>query len=180
LRASIASIGAALAASLAATPAAAAHKGWKQAADAGALGLMSTGLIASAVEHDGQGAEEFAFALGSTLVVTEGLKATIHEERPDRSNDQSFPSGHTSAAFASAAYLQRRYGWQVGFPATLVAGLVGVARVESKNHHWYDVAAGAAIGEASAYLFVRPRDDRVVIVPWGDTHGGGLMVSARF
>ncbi len=31
-------------------------------------------------------------------------------------------------------------------PAYLAAGYVGYERVHSKQHHWYDVAASAAIG----------------------------------
>lgn len=170
-----------VAVALAATPAeAAGHKGWKRVADVGAVGLMGAGLASSAIASDPTGAREFAYTLGSTVAITRALKATVHEERPDGSNDESFPSGHTSESFASAAYLQRRYGWEVGLPATLLAGLVGVARVESKDHHWYDVVAGAALGEASAYLFVKPHDDRVRFTPWAHSHGMGVSFAARF
>lgn len=167
-------------AALAAGPASAAHKGWKEVADVGAAGLMSASLLTVAGEHDGAGARQLVYTVGSTAGVTEALKETVREERPDGSDHRSFPSGHTSISFASAGFLQRRYGWEAGLPATLVAGLVGLARVESKDHHWYDVVAGAALGEASAYWFVKPRDDSVRFMPWADSHGAGFALKARF
>ena len=83
-------------------------------------------------------------------------------------------------SFAAAATLQNRYGWKVGLPAQLLATFVGVSRVEARKHHWYDVVAGAAIGEASGFLLTSKHDDAVRIVPWGELHEGGVSVSAHF
>lgn len=60
----------------------------------------------------------------------------------------SFPSGHTSAAFASATMIQRRWSWKAGVPAYLVAGYVGTSRLQNL-HHLSDVTFGAALGVAS-------------------------------
>ena len=79
------------------------------------------------------------------LALTDLLKNTIHEARPDRSDNESFPSGHTAAAFAIASVLSEEHPKQKWFFLGLAA-LVGWSRVESDKHHWRDVLAGAAIG----------------------------------
>ncbi len=162
------------------SPAMAAHKDWKSVADVGVVGLESFALGRAAYEQDWKGVKQFGLTLGVTAGATAGLKSAFPEMRPDRSDDRSFPSGHTSSSFAAAAFLQRRYGWQWGLPATLVAGVVGLARIESKDHHWYDVVAGAALGEASAYLFTTPHDTDVQFLPWADSHGAGFTMAKRF
>ena len=97
-----------------------------------------------------------------TAGVTQGLKLTVHECRPDESNANSFPSGHTAMAFSGATVLRYEYGevspW-ITLAGYSVATFVAVDRVAKKRHHWYDVAAGAAIGvaatEASYWLSER-------------------------
>jgi membrane-associated phospholipid phosphatase len=154
--------------------------GWDDASTAGEAALVAASIGLPALKHDGKGALQAGESLGAALLVSETLKLTIHERRPDGSDRQSFPSGHTSLSFAAAASLHQRYGWKVGVPATLAAGLVGVARVEAHKHFWHDVLAGAAIGEAAGFLIGSPRDDRVRILPWGDAHGGGAALAMRF
>lgn len=115
-----------------------------------------------------------------TFGETEALKALVHERRPDGSDRKSFPSGHTSVAFAAAAALEQRYGYGVGLPAFAVATIVGVARVEARRHHWYDAVAGAALGTGTAFLVTRRRDSSVRLVPFAEEGGGGMMLAARF
>lgn len=105
---------------------------------------------------------------GATAVATSYiLKYTVKKERPDGSDNKSFPSNHTAAAFAGAAYLQRRYGWEWGAPAYAVSAYVAWGRVYSKRHDFWDVLAGAAIGVGSAYIYTRPfaREHNVVLGP---------------
>ncbi|MDB5423247.1 MAG: phosphatase family protein [Phenylobacterium sp.] len=163
-----------------ATPVLAAHQGWQTAADVGEIGLVALALGKSAADRDWQGEKQLGLSLAVTAGATAGLKSAFPEERPNHTDDKSFPSGHTSLSFAAAGYLQKRYGWQWGLPATLAAGVVGLSRVESKDHHWYDVVAGAALGEAVAYVFTRPRDSNVQFLPWADLHGAGVVVATRF
>lgn len=178
-RPALAALAAAMAA--AATPAmAGSHQGWQTTADIGEIGLVSLALGKSAAERDWQGVRQFGLTEGVTLGLTTGLKYALPEERPNHADNKSFPSGHTSASFAAAGYLTKRYGWEWGLPATLAAGLVGLARVESKDHHWYDVVAGAALGEATAWIFTTPHDSKVSFLPWADTHGAGFYMSAKF
>ena len=77
------------------------------------------------------------------------LKHQISALRPDKSDDKSFPSGHTAVAFASARYLDKRYSGQVS-PYLLygAAGLTALARVQADKHYWKDTIAGGALGYA--------------------------------
>jgi membrane-associated phospholipid phosphatase len=153
---------------------------WKVASNVGQASLVALALGDSIVQKDRTGGEQLALSLVATEAETYGLKHAFPERRPNGRDNRSFPSGHTSISFASAGYLHQRYGWKVGLPATIAAGLVGVARVEAHEHHWYDVVAGAAIGEATAFLITRPKDGKVILVPWADGHGGGFGLYAKF
>lgn len=91
-------------------------------------------------------AKDLALALGATSATVGLLKATVSRERPDGSNDRSFPSGHSANTFAAATVLDRRYGGVVGWIAYGAAAFVAASRVIG-NHHWFsDVMAGAVIG----------------------------------
>jgi hypothetical protein len=165
---------------LCAGPVWAGPRAWQTAADVGQVGLVAMALGKSVYEGDGQGLRQLAWTEGSTVVATEALKYAIREERPNGRNEQSFPSGHTAFSFAAAGYVQRRYGWEWGLPATVAATLVGVSRVQSRDHHWYDVVAGAALGEGMAWIFTTPRDSKVSFMPWADSQGAGFAYYARF
>lgn len=92
-------------------------------------------------------------SFGLNYAVTQGLKHSIHEMRPDGTDNKSFPSGHTAVAFCGATTLMHEYRkvspW-IGVAGYAVATGVAVDRVRRNRHHWYDVVAGAAIGVASA------------------------------
>lgn len=79
----------------------------------------------------------------------QALKFSVRRERPDKSDDLSFPSGHAASAFATARVLQRRYGWKVGVPATVFAAYVATARVHDDKHYLSDVIFGASMGVAA-------------------------------
>lgn len=68
--------------------------------------------------------------------------------------DFSFPSGHTSCAFAVAfviyALLPKRYS----IPALLVAAFVGLSRLYLGVHYPTDVLAGVLIGLGAAMLAI--------------------------
>ena len=116
-----------------------------------------------------------ATSWGATMLTSYGtrtlLKHTIDRERPyvgqpsrpqDTSDDNdSFPSGHTLMAFASAAYLQTM--GSLFYPdsktvkittiaAWSLASTTAVLRVVGGSHHLTDVLAGAAIGSTLGFL----------------------------
>jgi membrane-associated phospholipid phosphatase len=86
--------------------------------------------------------------LSQAMVQT--LKYTVRRNRPDESNDKSFPSGHSASMFATATVLHRHYGWKVGLPAYALGGYVAMARMAWNRHHATDVVMGAGFGIASA------------------------------
>ena len=140
--------------------------------------IPASALGYSLIVKDTDGAKRWALSVGSAVVLTEGLKYAVGRPRPyQESNERglSFPSGHTTMAFAGAAYWQRRYGWKAGAPAYALAATVGYSRVWSRNHHWSDVIAGAAIGTALPYLFTKPYEK--VQLSAGVEPSGGEYIS---
>lgn len=165
-----------------AAPATASEKGWRNASDIGAYGLTAAAIGIPLIERDENGALQAAGSIGATLLLTEGLKKAFPKTRPDGSDRKSFPSGHTSRSFAAAATLYNRQGQEIGIPAFVVAGFVGLARVEGNKHFWSDVAAGAALGTVTGFLITRkpPGEKQAMIVPWVEQGGGGVSLSMRF
>jgi membrane-associated phospholipid phosphatase len=106
-----------------------------------------------------------AVLLGAeSLLVNQGIKRLFDRERPTLSGDprlpvrrpstSSFPSGHASSAFFSAALLAE------GDPELAplwfgLAAIVATSRAYVRIHHGSDVVAGAAIGLALAALVHR-------------------------
>jgi membrane-associated phospholipid phosphatase len=89
-----------------------------------------------------------AQVLSQTLVQT--VKYTVRRDRPDLSNNKSFPSGHSASMFATATVLHRYYGWKIGAPAYALGTYVAMARMAWNRHHATDVVMGAGFGIASA------------------------------
>ena len=110
-----------------------------------AIALPATAAGISLWKNDWDGLMQLALVTGATVGTTFALKQVIHEERPDGSDDKSFPSDTAALAFAPAQYLWERYGWEYGAPAYLAGGFVAYSRVESRQHHWWDVAASAGL-----------------------------------
>jgi len=142
--------------------------------------IPATGLIAALIQEDWEGTGQFLKSGLTCMAVTQGLKYTIDETRPNGSGHMSFPSGHTSASFFGASFLQRRYGWKYGTPAYLAATYVGWSRIENNAHYVHDVLAGAAIGVVSTYLFTTPLTDKIDIAPFVGEDSIGLGLSFRF
>lgn len=141
-------------------PLSASQKTHKTAGDI-LVGTMPTLALGSTlIWKDGKkGTGQFSKSLVGAIAITYSLKLVIDKERPNGENNNSFPSGHTSIAFTSAAFVQKRYGWKYGVPAYILAGYVGYTRIEANKHDGWDVLAGAAIGIGMSYLFTKPYDE---------------------
>uniref|UniRef100_A0A486XJG7 undecaprenyl-diphosphate phosphatase n=1 Tax=Rheinheimera sp. BAL341 TaxID=1708203 RepID=A0A486XJG7_9GAMM len=128
---------------------------------------------------DDDGSTQFYYSFATTIASTVVLKAVITKNRPDGSDNDAFPSGHTSMAFQGAAFLQRRYGWEYGAPAYALATYVGYSRVNNDHHNSSDVLAGALIGIAASYYFAEPFYG-VQVTPIAGINGVGMQFSATW
>jgi membrane-associated phospholipid phosphatase len=115
---------------------------------------------------------------------------------------RSFPSGHTSAAFATATYFAlvaggelvwgddatgatRAAGVALQAAALGMAAMVGASRLLDHRHHPEDVVAGAALGATNAVAAYVihfdvdgiPRRRSLRFNPLAGRDGGGLLVS---
>lgn len=123
------------------------------------MGRLFGNERAVAVAEDG-----LASSLIASGLVTGSLKILSGRTRPSKTSDpfqflqegSSFPSGHTTQAFALAAVIAEHYDslW-IDSLAYGLAGLVGCARVVHGAHFASDVVAGAAIGVAVGKAVVR-------------------------
>lgn len=134
------------------------------------------------IAKDWRGLAEGAITAGATAAATLILKYSIKEMRPDGSNSHSFPSGHSSVSFATATFLQKRYGWKFGVPAYAIAGYVAWGRVFAHKHHWWDVVAGAAIGSGMAFVFTTPfaQKHELTLIPSASPGAFGLTAGMTF
>lgn len=142
-----------------------------------ALPLAAGGV--TIFKSDWTGLAQAVVDTGATVGTALVLKHFIHEERPDHSDNQSFPSDTAALAFAPAQFLWDRYGWQYGAPAYLAATFVGYSRVESKQHHVWDVAASAAISFGYSKIFTT-RFQRYNIYTSLDATPDGAYVSLDY
>lgn len=130
-------------------------------------------------EHEG--AWQYGEELGVSLVATEVLKYAVHEQRPDKSDHLSFPSGHATAAFSAASYVHRRYGFVEAAPLYVLGAYVGYTRVQANRHRWSDVAGSLAVTTASSWWLVTPRSNaRVAIVPEIGRHRAALTLAISY
>ena len=96
-----------------------------------------------------------AASIGVAFGAKTVLKSIVKEERPDHSDNKSFPSGHAAMAFAAARSLDKEFRKEsiwIPIAGYAAATAIGVERVARDRHHWYDVVAGAAVGVGSAEL----------------------------
>jgi len=112
-------------------------------------------------------------------VITTSIKVAAKRTRPTGSA-HSFPSGHSSATFASAAVLADHFGWRVALPAYTAAALIATSRVRD-NHHWAsDVAFGSALGLiAGKTITASHRRPGFTVMPVVTKSGAGLFFVKR-
>lgn len=82
-------------------------------------------------------------------------KWTGNEVRPDKSSNNSFPSGHTATAFMGAEFLYQEYKHEsiwYGISGYAVAAGTGFFRMYNNRHWLTDISAGAGIGILSTKI----------------------------
>ncbi len=124
-------------------------KGFETAGGSGAVVFVAGMFVGGRFAHGSRfRAMTYDFLDGAIVngAYTQLLKVATRRERPDGSNKQSLPSGHTSDAFTLATIAERHYGWAVGAPAYALAAAVGYSRIVRDKHFLSDVVAGATLG----------------------------------
>ncbi len=131
----------------------------------------------------------FLYLLSTALnaVMVYPVKSLTSRQRPDLSNTNSFPSGHTSNAFVGAEYFwqeHKHHSIWIASAGYLMAGTTGYFRIKNNKHWFSDVVAGAGIGIISTKLIyaIYPRiSEKIfrkkanfVILPFNFDVGYGL------
>ena len=153
------------------------------------------GLNAIGVKGKNDFANRTALLVKSELLVgilTYSLKEITAVPRPDTGQPNSFPSGHTAQAFATATFMAKEYGhksiwYSIG--AYTVATGVGTMRMMNNRHWLSDVLVGAGVGIFSTNLVYlthqykwgkRNKVARTLVIPSYDGKTGMISFVHRF
>jgi membrane-associated phospholipid phosphatase len=118
--------------------------------------------------------------------VTTALKYTVREPRPiDHHWKNSFPSGHTTSAFAFSGYVMAEHEFWLGIPALLVSTFTAYSRINDNMHWLQDVTAGATIGWAYGWGISRLQKNKkdsmtVMVMPIFDSRTAGFSLYKEF
>lgn len=118
------------------------------------------------------------------------LKKITHVQRPDHSGFNSFPSGHTTIAFASAEFMRQEYKdvspWY-GVAGYAAAAVTGALRLYNNKHWVSDVVAGAGFGILATRMaywiypvmqkkIFRDKPVTTMLLPYYQSGGAGLAM----
>src|SRR6185295_16857702 len=171
----------------------------------GAFGVLGSFYLVGLVRDDAHAESVAQDGLIASIIaggiLTPALKSAVGRRRPRDtektfdfrpfSGNASFPSGHTTEAFAVASVIASDYDpvWVKGV-AYGSASLVGFARIHHQAHFLSDVTAGALIGTAVGRAVVHRNDaergrfhrpGQITIVPLvGPRNQPGLAVVLSF
>jgi len=157
--------------------------------------VVGTWAFATLIDDSAGRLESYTMleAGGFSLLTTEAVKIAAGRDRPNqttRVNDwrqggSSFPSAHTSAAFAVGTVLAESggddYRWIRRVLGYGMAGFTVYERLHDNVHWLSDTVAGAAIGISTAQFTMNRREKRdhrweLSVEPMA---GGGTEVSVR-
>ena len=130
------------------------------------IAVPVTTFIIGEIKKDAKTKKQAYEQIGSlaiSTIIAEALKKGINRERPYQKYagiypyqyeaGESFPSGHTTIAFATATSLSLQYKkWYVVVPVYAWAVGCSYSRLYLGEHYTTDVLAGAAIGTGSAFV----------------------------
>jgi hypothetical protein len=136
------------------------------------------GVYALSLWIDDEHLHEFSKAVISAYainaVITVSIKGITNTQRPSNEFENGhygFPSYHSSSTFAIAAIVDEYYGWPLGLPSYVLAGLVGWSRIDQREHDLSDVLFGSVLGfvigktVACAHL---ERNSNITVLPYYD------------
>lgn len=154
-------------------------------------GMYTSYLLSDNEDHKRFASQMFRATLYSG-VLTNLIKFSVNETRPDGSSRDSFPSGHTTTAFAFASVVAMNHDWYWAVPAYTFAAFVGYSRINDNKHYLHDVTVGATIGAVYGmgiyYLDQKneqhaesgKRSPTYTIAPMIVPQGGGLQFISTF
>ena len=138
--------------------------------------LVPAYAFGMAMNEDGwDGVKQFVYSYGATTAAVYGLKYTVHERRPNKANNHSFPSGHTASAMSGATFIHKRYGLNRAIIPYLMTGFTAFARVDANKHWWWDTLAGAGIAGLITWNMV-DRYENVSVT----ANPNGVRVNVKF
>ena len=151
-------------------------------------GFLVTGLIRSDQKMQSVAFDGFVASLIASKVITPALKSVVGRTRPNATEEtfefdggSSFPSGHSTQAFAVASVIASHYEQRwIDVAAYGLASAVAYARIHHDAHYLSDTLAGAAIGTAVGRFITRTNNEqraRWTVVPVGRA---GVVVAMRW
>ena len=140
-------------------------KGLTSSAEPIAVAVPAGMLVVSLINHDKKLRHQGFEVMGSLIVATattQIIKRLVNRPRPYETyaeiypdvyeSGRSFPSGHTTTAFSTAASLTlATKKWYIAVPAFVWATGVGYSRIYLGQHYPSDVMMGALVGTASGF-----------------------------
>jgi hypothetical protein len=142
------------------------------------LGTYAYGRIFDAPKVSHLGMDLLRAQILSEAMV-EPLKFATHRERPDLSNNQSFPSGHASITFAAATVIERHLGWKRSVLGYVVASYVATSRLHDNRHYLSDVVFGAATGTIAGRTVTQHGRNVWTLAPVNVPGGIAIVASRR-
>src|SRR5262245_21110910 len=113
------------------------------------VGAASGALFGVGRYANGDRFRAATYDMGQAVIVnflyTFAIKVSVRRTRPDGSDKYSFPSGHSSNAFALAQVWVEQYGWKAAMPGYLIASYIAGSRLALNKHFLSDIVAGGTL-----------------------------------
>jgi len=109
-------------------------------------GILSPLVVWAIMLKSNMNKDYVSNALVANIMSTYAIKSLSQRQRPDGSNNYSFPSGHTSNSFLAAELINQIEGMSLSIPFYILSINTALSRINDKKHFLSDVVFGAAIG----------------------------------